>query len=252
MLAVSISSFATAVVLAVLISCDQPNQRANTTSLLSVILTPTGVTTSALTFTRDANCLVFIPVTPNGDQSYFATREKGTDNCIDTKVALTHAPLDTPGPPPSIPPMPTLPRPQGIFDCDPESGSYYYAVSCWLGTVNGQQLSAKAGKEYGARSDDDPHQGMIVVYPGPNFKMSGDEQEYRTPIKVGAVMFTSVEGNRITVAQVDPSSPQTWTPLPGGATFVFDFATHQWVSWNCGISCTPTPAAGTPVMTLTP
>ncbi len=254
------------VVLLLLAACGQanqipvadsstPNVASSSTNHVSISVT-TAVSPSDTpappTATLDSNCFgptLIDPLSETKEQE--ATAVRRTDNCIGTKVALTHAPVPTLGPPPLVTPEPTLtPNIGAVMHCDTLPGGSYITYNCWQGVVSGQITGLIAGHGRLGAGYDINNQSLVVVYQGLNFSDS-NPVAYSAPAAVGMIIITGVSGSRVTLAQAQPSR-DGFIPLPDGATFVFDLATLQWVSWDCGIGCTPTPAAGTPVMTLTP
>jgi hypothetical protein len=160
---------------------------------------------------------------PSSKEAYW-TAVAQSDAAIATEVALTHAPRDTPGPPP-VYPTPTWAM--GIIpDCANASAQGPQCINIWRGVLNGEIVQVEGGQE----SYDDPSQGIAIVFTfGHN-----DLQIYKTPQKVGVVRVAAVDGTRVTFAPVDFRIPQVlltpWTTATPGTTFVFDLATRQWVS----------------------
>lgn len=115
---------------------------------------------------------------------------------------------------PTLPPAPTPIKLVGIVDSrDNPFRRTQPAQNTWFGDYNGENIAVFAGYLY-----NDLSQGLVGVATG----LDGDithatYTEYLTPIKVGPVRITAVNGTRLTLAAQD------------GTRFVFDYATRTFV-----------------------
>ncbi len=156
-----------------------------------------------------------------------------------TAIALSPPPTRTPG---RRPDAPTVTPVMGMLPgCLPFGNGAGLPYNCWQGLVNGQLLILKAGTGgYGH----DETQGFVWINT-PDQREDGNDI-YFTPQHVGPVKIVAVDGLLFTLVPAEPNSPPV--------TFVFDFATRQWVTPGPSPvpSLLPTPPAPTTLEGETP
>ena len=214
-------------VLFVLVACSTSNDpeksqnpvfpASNVADNPPVTMTLTIVPTTLTPIPTDTAQAIYRPTPDPLGKERFATAVAESDNQIATSVALTHAPRDTPGPPPIYP---TETPVMGISShCANTNSRAPQCYNFWRGVINGEIVEISAGSE---GLDDDPSQGILMVS---NWNTHAFDI-YRTPQRAGAVEIVSVDGMRFTLVVI--SDP--WTTATPGATFVFDLSTRQWVN----------------------
>jgi hypothetical protein len=223
-----------------LVSCDSVAQQslpaAATVAMTAIETTPVPTASAIETGTPEPTWtpVLFGAGTKEANETAVVERL----NAIGTEVALTHEPVDTPGPPP-VYPTPTLVM--GLIPkCANASARGPQCINIWRGVISGQIVQVEGGRE---SLEDDPTQGLAIV----TILSTHEEQVYNTPQKVGVIRVAAVDGARVTFVPVDFRTPQVlltpWTTATPGTTFVFDLVTRQW------ISLTPSPTIRTPTPT---
>lgn len=244
-------------VLTALIACNQISQPVSTTN---ISMTPTQASATNSPY-------VNTDATQQAADDQLATYEVAQRTSVApttiifdiTKTAIALTPINLRA---TFTPYPTEPiaTPQlGILsDTMGFGGSAYAILNYWRGTVDGQLGGVAAGRwRYGRSSKDDINQGIVIVFKRLYWSFPTYDEIYNTPIKVGGMLITSVSGTQVTLSEsVYDAASNSIIPLPGGATAVFDIATRQFLSAQCGqnsSSCTPVPiGTTTPVSTPLP
>ncbi len=244
-------------VLTILIACNETSQTASTAANVSMTPTQSSATSSPYMDT-DA--------TQQAADDQLATYEVAQRTSVApttiifdiTKTAIALTPINLRL---TFTPYPTAPIPTpltGIVNGGGAIPGPYAILNYWLGTVDGQVGAVASGSwRYGWQRNQDQNEGLIFVYKGQFLLVPTSPEVYRVPIEVGAMLITSVSGTQVTLSEsVYDAASNSIIPLPGGAIVVFDIATRQFLSAQCGqssSSCTPVPiGTTTPVSTPLP
>ncbi len=247
--------------LGILAGCEQPNQHAATVASGVVATQPQATNTVHMDIDATKQAGVNAIATHLSIVATHAAPTAAIWDMTDTAIAQTPMSLRA-----TFTPYPTAPiaTPQlGILsDTVGFGGSAYYVFNYWRGTVDSQLGGVGSALwGHGWSSGKDPSQGLVVVFKGLYWSSPGNDEIYNTPIKVGPMLITSVNGTIVTLveAHIDPTT-NIIAPFAGGAIVVFDLATRQFTSAQCGPnsnSCTPVPLGtttpvSTPLPTTTP
>lgn len=166
----------------------------------------------------------------HNEKQAFMTHVAATQDAYRTIVATRGTSTPNVGPPPTYA---TYTPVMGILPGEPnrsKNPASPIKYSGWRGWLNGEIVEVNAGTE---GESGDTGQGLIQV-----FVWGQPIQTYRTPLRAGPVLVTSVNGTSLTLTTED-----------GQHIFGFDLSTRQWVSGTP----LPTPSISTsPLPTLSP
>jgi hypothetical protein len=199
----------------------------NVVDIPLMTITATGIPSTAVP-SSTSNAVSEHPLYLAGTKEAAWTAVAESDNEASTRVALTHAPRDTPGPPPIYP---TETPVMGIVNhCANTNSRAPQCYNFWRGVINGDIVTVRAGAE---GYDDTPSQGILMI----SNATTHTHETYLTPQIAGPIEIVSEDNLQFTLAVVQ----SVWATATPGATFVFDLTTRQWISPTLIPSVSPLP-----------